>query len=38
MRKNLKIVQKCGRGSYVRFVGVRVGAGTWVNLSIETCL
>jgi len=44
MKKYQENVKMCGRGSFVRFYGVRVGMATWANklalsLSLESvCL
>jgi len=37
--KHRKVVQICGLGSFVRFVGFRVSVSTWVNkLALRQCL
>jgi len=39
LEKYQHILHKCGRGIFVRFVGVTVGVATWVNkLALRLCL
>lgn len=34
MKKYQENVKMCGRGSFVRFYGVRVGMATWAKLRV----